>query len=539
MAPFLTARAQSSWYDQSPTEWYLKVYDPSQSPPNEIFGERYTAAQVQWVVWSFLFLPIRAISSAVGEDTVLCVIKEAGASTLNLNNCFGAVTNMVNKIGSFLFPAPVTSTGNKSFIAKVFDSSNRNISGIKYVKELVNKLSPVSEVKAQGIGYTGLTWIQQYWKGFRNIAYALLVPVVIVFAFMIIFRVKINPQTVISIQVAIPKIITAMILVTFSYAIAGFAIDLMYIVSALFALLLNLAGFSSNLAADFGFISGTGIGYTAGASFWVFFNMLGYTIFFFIAAIITVLSSMLSGGNLFGAVLGIVFMLIAVWVLVLCIFYTFKIPFVLIKTLISMYVSIITAPVQILAGALVPSMGFGNWFKRLMADILVFPLVGLLFWFAWSTLWSVYAQSGYDVVRFWSNSLGIHAYPNAWIPGMIGTNIWGTNSGMSGIIFLGISFSMIVLIPKAPDILKAILLGEKFAFGTAFGEATGAAKTAWGMTGGSTFDALRRYQSAQATAGYAGKLYAMTEPGKRLEKAPQWFKDFLKNAGNKPENPYH
>ncbi|MCX6703965.1 MAG: hypothetical protein NTZ07_00785, partial [Candidatus Woesebacteria bacterium] len=163
-----------------------------------------------------------------------------------------------------------------------------------------------------------------------------------------------------------------------------------------------------------------------------------------------------------------VFVLIAVWVLVLCIIYTFKIPYVLINTLISVYISIITAPVQILAGTIAPSMGFGVWFKRLMADILVFPVVGLLFWFAWATLWTSYGQAFKDVASYWVSFGTIN-----WIPGIIGTKGLGQPSGIDGIIFLAISFGIMTLIPKVPDMLKGVIMGEKFSFGTAMGEAYG------------------------------------------------------------------
>ncbi|MCX6703900.1 MAG: hypothetical protein NTZ07_00430, partial [Candidatus Woesebacteria bacterium] len=421
-APYLSPAKAQTWYSQNPFEWYLKVYDTNTSPANEIFGERYTAAQVQWVIWSFLFMPVRMVETVVGENTISCFMKGFGTGTIDLNNCGGAVIDLVKRMTDKIFPNPI-SYNNKPFIALVFDSSGRGVSGIGYTKDLLKKFSLVSEVKAQSIGYTGLGWIQKYWKGFRDISYTLLVLVIIVFAFMIMFRVKLSPQTVISVQSALPKVIVAMVLITFSYAIAGFAIDLMYVVSGLFALLLNYAGFSHNINNAFATIAGTGLGYEIFGGFWVFFMMLAYTVMFFISAVVSLLTTFAAGVDLFGMILALVFVLIAVWVLVLCIWYTFKIPYVLIKTLVSVYISIITAPVQILAGTIAPSMGFGVWFKRLMADILVFPVVGLLFWFAWATLWTSYGQAFKDVTSYWVNFGTIN-----WIPGIIGTKGLGQPS---------------------------------------------------------------------------------------------------------------
>ena len=59
--PFAVAKAaeddpQSTWYNQTFEGWFVKVYG-DESPPSEIFGERYTAAQVQWILYSLVALP--------------------------------------------------------------------------------------------------------------------------------------------------------------------------------------------------------------------------------------------------------------------------------------------------------------------------------------------------------------------------------------------------------------------------------------------------------------------------------------------------
>ena len=474
--PIAAAVHAQTWYNQNPMEWYLKVYDENVSPSNEVFGERYTAAQVQWIIWSLLFMPIRMAENVVGEDSILCLFKAVGTGTVDLNNCVGALGDFIEKAINPLFAA---SNNNVPFIAKVFDTNERGISGIGYTRELLKKFNPVTEVKAQGFGYSGLTWIQKYWKGFRDISYVLLVLVVIIIAFMVMFRVKLNPQTVISVQSALPKVIIALILITFSYAIAGFAIDLMYVVSGLIALLLNTAGFSgSNLTATYGVIAGTGGGYSFLGGLWVLFMMLAYTIMFIITAFFALLTTILTALNIFGALLAIVFIIIGVLCLLIMIWYTIKIPYVLLKTLISLYITIITAPLQIMAGTIIPSMGFGAWFKKLISDILVFPLVGLFFWFAWSTLWSAWAAMGFD----WGSSfLDITTFHEpSWVPGIIGTTLNPGVHGISAIIFLGMSFGIIIMIPKIPNIIKQFMTGEKFQ-GTGLGEAMNAASTVGGV----------------------------------------------------------
>ncbi|HRN70303.1 MAG TPA: hypothetical protein PLS49_03890, partial [Candidatus Woesebacteria bacterium] len=87
---------------------------------------------------------------------------------------------------------------------------------------------------AQGIGFSALLPYNPIWKIFRDISYSLLVLIVITLGFLIMFRANLGAQTVISIENALPKIAITMILIAFSYPIAGFLIDLMYISIGLF-----------------------------------------------------------------------------------------------------------------------------------------------------------------------------------------------------------------------------------------------------------------------------------------------------------------
>lgn len=86
---------------------------------------------------------------------------------------------------------------------------------------------------AEGVGFASLKPFSEIWKVFRNVTYLILVVILISIGFMIMFRMKLNPQTVISIENSLPKIVISLILITFSFAIAGFLIDMMYILIAL------------------------------------------------------------------------------------------------------------------------------------------------------------------------------------------------------------------------------------------------------------------------------------------------------------------
>src|SRR5690606_17169499 len=77
--------------------------------------------------------------------------------------------------------------------------------------------------------FAGLLPLMGIWTAMRNIVYLLFVLIFIILGLGIMFRLQIDPRAVLSIQSQLPRIVIALILVTFSYAIAGFLIDLMYL----------------------------------------------------------------------------------------------------------------------------------------------------------------------------------------------------------------------------------------------------------------------------------------------------------------------
>ncbi|MFA6081105.1 MAG: hypothetical protein WC741_01730 [Patescibacteria group bacterium] len=92
---------------------------------------------------------------------------------------------------------------------------------------------------AEGIGMGSIQPFAKIWIIFRDVTYLLLVIVLVAIGFMVMFRTKINPQTVISVENSLPKIIISLILITFSFAIAGFMIDLMYVLIAIIVSILG------------------------------------------------------------------------------------------------------------------------------------------------------------------------------------------------------------------------------------------------------------------------------------------------------------
>lgn len=82
---------------------------------------------------------------------------------------------------------------------------------------------------ASSAGFAQLSPIANLWIAFRNLSYLIFVILFIVVGFAVMLRAKIDPRTVMTIENQIPKLIVALILITFSFAIAGLVIDIMWV----------------------------------------------------------------------------------------------------------------------------------------------------------------------------------------------------------------------------------------------------------------------------------------------------------------------
>ncbi len=78
--------------------------------------------------------------------------------------------------------------------------------------------------------------------------------------------------------------------------------------------------------------------------------------------------------------------------------------------------------------------------------------------------------------------------------------ILGSSEDMAGILWLGVSFMFITMIPKAVDILKMLIMGAKFDFGSAIGEAMTPAKAVGALYSGQKLAT----REAEARAGLPG-----------------------------------
>ncbi len=97
-----------------------------------------------------------------------------------------------------------------------------------YTRYLSQNFGLTKKAYAQGVGFTSLNPLLGIWTRMRDLCYLAFAVIFVVIGFGIMLRVKIDPRTVMSIQNQIPKIIISILLITFSYAIAGLLVDTMW-----------------------------------------------------------------------------------------------------------------------------------------------------------------------------------------------------------------------------------------------------------------------------------------------------------------------
>ncbi len=452
------APAEGSWYNQSFGQWYDKVEN---SPPNEIFGERYTAAQVQWVFYGILKL-IFSVSGEKGEVALGCVIGSDVSSCAD--EIKAAIESLDEQSQSQSKPR---SSLNGTFLSAF---STRPISGVGYIHQKISKFRLVPEANAQGFGFKAVDPVQKLWTAFRDLSFGLIVIVALIMAFMIMFRVKISPQVMISLQSAIPKIVGALIFVTFSYAIAGFMIDLMYVVMGLLAAFLSNSNISTLSAPDIfntlnnGSIIGLSIKY-------LFYLPLGLFSFFIGTAPGIV-------GQVAGGILAFMLSVILIVIAMIVLFFAIiKIMWLLLKTYANIIIQIALGPLQILMGTITPFGGLGGWLKSLAANLAVFPVVGFMYVLSYFFLAQAFtAAIPPSFLSFMSFPFGIdiNVLPeiqSSWIPPLT------VGAGFAGLLWIGVSLVVMTLIPKTAEIIQSAIAGKPFAYGTAIGEAMGPAKT--------------------------------------------------------------
>lgn len=343
------------------------------------------------------------------------------------------------------------------------------------IKQNINDKKIVPEVMAanEGFGFNSFIPVLPVWKAFRNIAYFIFIIIFIIMGFAIMFRVKINPQTVIGIQTILPKIIALLLLITFSYAIVGLMIDLMYVV---FYLTLNTFSFFNIIRQGIIFDQPIGVLLASGQT-GIIMSMLYHQIIatFIVPSAVT--------AAIFGLPIGLTGVLDAFLtvsgigliiriILMFAILYTFfKLFMKLLGAYINIVIQLIFAPIILLGGVFPGSKAIGNWFRNLLANMSVFPTTMVLLLLSYVFMvqpiinsvllgWASPILGVEDLIAGGNYSSGLLNAPLifAWAP------------GAANVLAL-IGIGLLLMASKYVDIIKEALQVPPFKYGTAIGEA--------------------------------------------------------------------
>mgnify|MGYP003966741663 CR=1 FL=1 len=241
-------------------------------------------------------------------------------------------------------------------------------SSVEYIADLGSKIGLAKPAYAQnGTGYQGLSGVLETWKIFRNISYALFVIIFVVVGFMIMFRSKLNPQTAVTLQLALPKLIITLLLITFSYAIAGFVIDMIYFLTYLAAniLSLNPITFTGNNMKDMldifnPWIAGDTISNSLN-------NLFPQNSPLDVAAGVLTAGERLFGISLLKLIVGGAIL-----------FSVLKLLIQLVLAYVNIILQVIFAPIMLLFNALPAGNSFSSWIKNLIANAAAFPAVAIM-----------------------------------------------------------------------------------------------------------------------------------------------------------------
>ncbi len=239
----------------------------------------------------------------------------------------------------------------------------------EYLADLGNNigLPGFTKVQAQGIGYKALSPVLQIWKAFRNVAYSLYIIIFLVIGVMIMLRTKINAQTIISIQNSLPNLLVTLLLITFSYAIAGFIVDLIYLSMYLIVYIAE----AGSLIKDAGGVMDKVLNNNI-----MYMMLSGRDRIHTIAALaigsftdqITASSGLAKLG---GVTQGLAFAVIGLGVLI----GMFKTLWQLMQSYFMIIVLTVVSPLQLLMNGIPGSKSFSNWARNLLANAAVFPTV--------------------------------------------------------------------------------------------------------------------------------------------------------------------
>lgn len=346
-------------------------------------------------------------------------------------------------------------------------------------------LSKKTYAQTTGTGFQSLSPLIGIWSAFRNIVYLFLVIVFVVIGLAIMLRVKIDPRTVMTIQNQIPKIIIGILAVTFSFAIAGFLIDMMWVfIYLIYGIIsgispeiakgvagLNPAAIQGQTAMGAaGKIADGGIfgiaSSVAGSAGNIIANMLGFSSLAISSGATAVIGALVGTfimpaiGTFVGALLGaaapsfalaLSILIILLIVLIALLVALFRLWFTLLMAYVQILLAVVLAPFWIIGGIVPGSpISLTGWLKDIGANLLAFPVTIAMFMLG----------------KVFMDIFGTTPAGQSFVPPLIG------NPGDPSLIGSLIGLGILLMTPNVVNLLKQMLKVPKVE--TGIGAALGA-----------------------------------------------------------------
>ncbi len=287
----------------------------------------------------------------------------------------------------------------------------------EYFADVFNRAGLVPKTYAQGISYSRLLPILPIWKILRDLAYLCMSIVMLMIGVMIMFRHKVNAQTVANIENTIPNVIKTIILITFSFPIAALMIDIMYVAIAAGVGIIGSAVGDKNvteaikdfttggfwalfghiLSPAFNFlkpqdvaIGATGaVGIGIAAAFAL--HPVGWIIGIVIAIIVALggISLGTTGADVGSFIAGELSPILFLCVLLVLFFSIFRVFFILLMSYIQILVYIVFAPLLLLFNAIPGQDTFSNWWKNIAMNLSSFVTTAIIMYLGWAITFSM------------------------------------------------------------------------------------------------------------------------------------------------------
>lgn len=371
-----------------------------------------------------------------------------------------------------------------------------------------------------GYGLCGLSPILTLWADVRDLSYAMLTVLFIAIGIGVMLRFRVDPRTVMTLQNQIPRVIIAILLITFSFAISGAMIDLMWTATYAGVNFISSAAPNSQIALcppgpkpmnqvvetrliddPISFVN-TVFRSNCGGTFDNGFLGLADDVSASLGDLVqTILHDMLFNDNndtchpswwdlipivgvvqagecaLQSGALNIIYWFVEIivkLVVIICLLVAlFRLWFQLIKCYVIFLIFVIMGPIWIVLG-LVPGrpMGFEKWLRIIFSNLAVFPLVAFLL---------VMARVLVDAIPS-----GAASPTSNFIPPLIGNASISTFSAL-------MAFGAIMIAPTIPDIIKdRMKASSQTKYGAAIAAGVGLGATAVSAPGRRIWENLNR-----------------------------------------------